>query len=147
MQLIGRYYHALEQKGRLSIPKSFRSQLGSSGIITLGLEKSLFLFAKKNWQQVALEATNLPFTQKKARDWVRLLSNNAQEVNFDSLGRIQIPDYLRDYANLSKRTCVVGSLNRIEIWDQNTYHHYIDHLQKNPEAIAESISQINDSHE
>jgi MraZ protein len=139
MYLIGRYYHALEQKGRLSIPASFRKQLGDSAILTLGLEGCLFMFAAPNWQQVALEATKLPFTQKKARDWIRLLANNAKQVEFDPLGRILIPDYLRQYAKLQKHVSIVGSLNRLEIWDQSLYHQYLDELQQHPESIAESI--------
>lgn len=140
MYLIGRYYHALEQKGRLSIPSGLRKQIGDSAILTFGLDGCLFMFATKNWQQVALEASNLPFTQKKARDWVRLLANNAVKVDFDKLGRINIPDYLRQHAGLTKRICVVGSLNRVEIWDQTIYHTYLSRVEKQKEAIAESIT-------
>ena len=99
------------------------------------------MFATKNWQKVALEASNLPFTQKNARDWVRLLANNAVEIAFDKLGRVNIPDYLREHAKLTKRICVVGSLNRVEIWDQTIYHTYLSPVEEHQEAIAESITQ------
>ena len=139
IRFIGRYYHALEQKGRVSIPAVFRDQLGSSAVITRGLDGCLFLFAKKNWARVAAEASTLPLTQKQARAWVRLLANNASEVAFDPLGRILVPDYLRTAAHLIKDIAVVGSLTHIEMWDRDTYHTYLKNIEAQAETIAESL--------
>jgi MraZ protein len=140
MRLIGRYYHALEQKGRLSIPVIFRQQLDNDAVLTTGLDGCLFIFPLTDWEKIAQEALSRPVTNKKARDWIRLLSNNAVIVTFDALGRILIPDHLKEHAELNKRVCIVGSLNRIEIWDQDRYHRYLEDLEINAEAIAESIS-------
>jgi MraZ protein len=143
MQFIGRYYHALEQKGRLSIPSTFRNTLGESAIITLGLDGGLFLFAPGEWQKIVEKTNEFAFTRKNARDWIRLLSNNAVEVSFDRLGRILIPEYLREKARLIKDVVVVGSLERIEIWDQKAYHAYLEHIESEAEAIAESLEEKN----
>jgi MraZ protein len=137
---IGRYYHALEQKGRLSIPPSLRQNLGSEAILTRGLDGCLFLFPKNNWESVIQSTQNLPLTQKTARDWVRLLANNAQSVTCDAIGRILIPDFLRESAHLVKDIVIVGSIDRIEIWDQATYHAYLKVLEQNAETIAETIT-------
>lgn len=141
MQFIGRFYHALEQKGRLSIPTSFRSQLGETVVVTAGLDGCLFLFDKENWQEVVAEATHLPLTQKTARDWTRYLAGNASEVAFDNLGRILIPEHLRTSAHLTKNTVVVGSLKRIEIWDQESYHEYLKDVDSRIENLAESLTE------
>lgn len=140
MHFIGRYYHALEQKGRLSIPKSFRNELGGQAIITRGLDGCIFLFHEKDWQSILTENDTTTFTKKNLRDWTRLLANNAQLVEFDRLGRILIPEYLRQQANVTKDTVIVGSVNRVEIWDQKTYHQYVENLENQAEDIAESIS-------
>ena len=141
LRLIGRYYHALEQKGRLSIPKTFRDQLKPEAVLTTGLDGCCFLFPQGNWQQVALEAHRLPLTQKAARDWVRYLSNNAASVSFDSQGRILIPEHLRQYGDLRKEVVVVGSLSRVEIWDRARYHQYLDTITNQAEQIAESLTE------
>lgn len=141
MQFIGRFYHALEQKGRVSIPASFRSQLGEKAIITAGLEGCLFLFDQGNWQEVVAEAAHLPLTKKNSRDWTRYLAGNAAEVSFDSLGRILIPEHLRQAANLSKNTVIVGSLKRVEIWDQDSYHAYLKDMETRVADIAESLGE------
>ncbi len=137
---IGRFYHALEQKGRLSIPVTFRTKLGDSAIITRGLDGCLFLFDEHNWQQLLQTTTKGSLTQKKHRDWARYVSNTAIQVNLDGQGRILIPEYLRDQAHLSTSAVIVGSIDRIEIWDQKTYHNYFAELEANAEAIAESLT-------
>jgi MraZ protein len=139
MKLIGRYYHALEQKGRVSIPPSIRCELGETAILTRGLDGCLFLFSIQDWGKTVSETLDLPLTQKVARDWVRLMANNATEVNFDNLNRILIPQYLREAAKLTKDVVLVGSLNRVEIWDQKTYHLYLETLEASAEAIAEKV--------
>jgi MraZ protein len=136
---IGRYYHALEQKGRLSIPVSFREGLKPSAVLTRGLDGCLFLFALKEWEVLSAQSASLPLTRKTSRDWLRLLANNAAVVTFDSLGRILIPEYLRETAGLTKQVVVVGSLTRVEIWNQASYSQYLKNLESNAETIAESI--------
>ena len=142
-RFIGRYYHALEQKGRVSIPPSLRHPLGQTAILTIGLDGCLFLFPESNWVSVVESAAAMPLTHKPARDWVRLLANNAVNVNFDHLGRILIPDYLRTHAKLSKNVVIVGSLTRIEIWDQTIYHHYLQSIASQAETIAAAVTPSN----
>ena len=139
MVFIGRYYHVLEQKGRLSIPVSFRSKLGEKVVITIGLDGCLFLLDESQWQSLIQEIETMPLTKKNSRDWARYLANNAEELGFDPQGRILIPEHLRDIAKLSKDTVIAGSINRIEIWDRDAYHIYLKELETRAETIAESM--------
>lgn len=140
MLFIGRYYHALEQKGRLSIPSKFRKDLGERPILTQGLDGCLFLYPEVEWQKIITDAQKLPFTKKHARDWVRLLANNAVELALDRIGRIKVPDYLIEYANLQKDVVIAGSFSHLEIWDRDVYHAYFEKIQDKAEEIAEQVS-------
>lgn len=140
---IGRFYHALEQKGRLSIPSSFRKQLNQSAVITAGLDGCLFLLDDDRWETLVSTVDNLPLTQKRNRDWARYLANNAASVEIDAQGRILIPEHLRQLANLKNTVVVVGSIDRIEIWNQSAYNRYLDTITHAVSDIAESISQGN----
>lgn len=141
-QFIGRYYHALEQKGRLSIPAKFRQKLGNGAIVTQGLETCLFMFHPKHWSLQMKQIQQLPYTSKVVRDWVRLQTHNAVEVEFDQLGRILIPEPLRQIAMLNKSIVIAGSLNQIEIWDQSNYHTYLKIIQSKADDIAEKIGRL-----
>jgi MraZ protein len=143
MYLTGTYYHALEQKGRVSIPKNFRSHFGSILTITLGLDGCLFLLHQDEFNRMLSEQSRLPLTHQQSRDWVRIITNNAVELTIDSLGRILIPEFLRNKVGLKKQVIIVGSLNRLEVWDQSTYHAYIDRIEEKKEEIAALVGQIN----
>lgn len=141
MNFIGRYYHALEQKGRIAIPALFRKNIGDQAILTRGLEGCLFLFPKTSWDKTVKDTISHPFTSKDIREWTRLLVHNARECEFDLQGRILIPEYLRDFAQLESECVIAGSLEYIEIWDKQKYHTYMDTLENRAEEIAEKISQ------
>jgi MraZ protein len=134
--LIGKFYHNLENNGRISLPKKFRDS-SKSWVITRGLDGCLFLLKKANFQNELNKINEVGFSKKANRDLVRLMSNEATELIPDSNGRINLPDYLIDFAQLKKSVVIVGSLNRLEIWDQTRYHQYLDQLESKAEAIAE----------
>lgn len=137
---LGRYYHTLESKGRLSLPKKFR-EAEENWIITRGLDGGLFLFRA---EEFADQLRNLPqrtFTSKQHRDFLRLMANEAQAVSVDANGRVQLPEYLIDFAHLQKEVVVVGSLSWVEIWDRTRYHTYLAELEPQAEEIAESLSR------
>lgn len=139
---IGRYYHHLEAKGRLSIPKQFRRELKSGGVITRGLDGCLFLFPASSWQKLSTKLASLPLTSPQARQFIRLLVQSATPLDLDSQGRTLIPQHLRQKANLTKNVVVAGALTRIEIWDQDRYHQHLDKLEKHPEKIEEQLTQL-----
>ena len=137
---IGRYYHTVEEKGRVSLPKTFREQ-EKQWVITRGLDGGIFLFPRQKYQEQVQTLSQLGFTKKAHRDVVRLLTNDAEEVEADSLGRIALPEHLRATAQLTKQVVIVGSFERIEIWDVEKYHAYVDTLAEHAEEIAEQIKE------
>lgn len=141
MHLIGRYYHALEQKGRLSIPASFREQLGTSIILSTGIEPHITVYCQGDWNQIMQQYAQLSQLSKNARDWQRLLAHNAHQVSPDKLGRIRIPQHLIEYAQLKKQVVVAGTLNHLEIWDQAYYHAYFDDISNRVQDITRSLEE------
>jgi MraZ protein len=135
---IGKYYHHLEKNQRISLPKKFR-ELAQSWVVTRGLDGCLFLFKPETFQANIENIANRSLTKKANRDLVRLMTNEATELNSDANGRVHLPEYLITFAQLTKDVVIVGSLNRIEIWDQEKYHQYIAQLENQAEAIAESV--------
>ena len=136
---IGKYYFKLQDKGRISLPKKFRQQ-SDQWIVTRGLDGCLFIFKADSFQQEISKLANRSFTKQAHRDLVRIMTNEAVELTADNNGRINLPDYLIDYAQLNKKLVVVGSYNRIEVWDQDHYHRYMNQLENQAEQIAETVN-------
>ncbi len=137
---IGKYYYTLEEKGRISLPKEFR-QKNNSWVVTRGLDGGLFLFEESDFQTQLESLLSRTFTKKKNRDFVRLLTNEAKVVTPDKNGRVQLPEYLISFAKLDKSVVLVGSLEKVEIWDRDTYHSYIDSIESKAEEIAETLEE------
>jgi len=85
---IGEYQHNLDNKGRLAVPAKFRASLKGGAVVTKGLDNCLFLYPKKQWDELARKLANLPINQAKARAFTRLMLAGAMEVEFDNQGRI-----------------------------------------------------------
>lgn len=138
---LGEYKHNLDYKGRVAVPKKFRTELKSGAIITKGLDKCLFLYPKESWEQLTERLRQLSVTQADTRAFGRYLFGGASEVEFDSLGRIKIPDYLLAYASLSKEVMLVGLLDRVEIWNSKKWEKLAVEIESKGESIAEKLSE------
>jgi len=140
--LIGEYQHNLDAKKRLAIPSKFRKELGEGAVLTRGLDNCLFVFPLPQWNQLAEKLGNLPMTQQSTRAFARLLLSGAMEVEFDVLGRILIPEYLKNYAGLKKSAVIAGVYSRLEIWDAERWESYKEKLEKDSDSIAEKLGEL-----
>ncbi|MDO8584258.1 MAG: division/cell wall cluster transcriptional repressor MraZ [bacterium] len=139
---IGEYHHTLDDKGRLAIPIKFRAALDEGAVVTRGLDHSLFLYTKREWETLASKLASLPLGQADTRAFTRLMLAGAMEVEVDKSGRVNIPEYLRAYAGLKKDTVVVGLYNRMEIWDEAAWKSYVTTTESEGDAIAERLSSL-----
>lgn len=139
---IGEYQHNLDIKGRVAIPAKFREQLKEGTIITRGLDRCLFVFSRSEWETLAKKLVALPLAQANSRAFVRLMLAGAMDVEVDNQGRILIPDYLREYANLKKRLIVAGLYNRIEIWDSENWKRYKSKTESSADEVAEKLGEL-----
>jgi len=140
--LIGEYSHTLDDKKRLMMPAKIRKSLGEGIVITKGLDSCLFVYPLPEWQKLADKLSKLPISQGNARSFARLILAGASETEIDSLGRILIPDYLRDYAHLNKEIVIVGVYNRLEVWDKNSWEEYRKNSESSGNDLAEKLGEL-----
>jgi MraZ protein len=138
---IGQYTHSLDDKGRISVPTKFRSGLTKGCVVTRGLDRSLFLYSMSAWERLAEKLAALPLGKSDTRAFARLMLAGAMEAEIDGSGRIMIPLYLREYAGLSKRAVVTGLMDRIEIWDEETWNTYRSRTEAEGNDIAERLGE------
>jgi MraZ protein len=139
---IGEYKHSIDLKKRVALPSKFRAGLGSSVVITRGLDNCLFVYPMKTWEELAEKLGTMPIGEATTRSFVRLMLAGAVDVVADSQGRVLIPDYLREYAKLEKNVVVAGLFNRLEIWDENKWNEYKRKAEENSDEIAENLGKL-----
>ncbi len=140
--LIGEYSHTIDAKKRLAIPARLRRELGTKAVITRGLDNCLFIFPQKEWQKLVEKLSNLPFGERNSRSFVRLILAGATEVNLDSLGRVLVPDYLKNYAQLKKNVIIAGVYNRLEVWDKARWDMFKQQSEKEVDNMAERLGEL-----
>ena len=52
LMFMGEYHHNIDEKGRIVIPTKFRELLENNFIVTKGIEKCLYVYAKKDWDKL-----------------------------------------------------------------------------------------------
>jgi len=139
---IGEYKHNLDDKGRLAIPAKFRVSLKKGAVVTKGLDNCLFLYSKEQFEIIAKKFASLPISQARARAFSRHMLAGAMDVEFDSQGRITLPEYLRSFSDLKKNVVVAGLYNHLEIWNEAAWNKYKTESEKNSNAIAEEMGDL-----
>lgn len=141
--LIGEYIHTIDIKNRMSLPVKFRKEMGKKIIITPGLDSCLFLFTSKEWLKVSKRLSgsdsDLSFLSADKRSFNRFMFGRATEVEVDSIGRILIPDFLKDRIGLKDRAAVIGVEDRVEVWNDKTWVEYRGVVEKQADQLAEKL--------
>jgi len=140
--LIGQYEHTIDNKKRLALPAKFRGELGDKVIVTKGVEKCLVVYTEKEFKIMSEKLSNLTISQAEARSFTRIMLAGAMEINFDKLGRVLIPDYLKNYAGLKKDVIICGLSNRLEVWDSTAWEEYTQKAEKGVDQIVSKLGSL-----
>lgn len=141
--LIGEYIHTIDEKNRISMPSKFRKELGKKIIITPGLDSCLFIFTAKEWTKVSKKLSGadseLSFLKADQRSFNRYMFGRAAEVEIDSIGRILIPDFLKDRIGLKDKAAIIGVEDRVEIWNDKAWSQNQEAVEKQAGGLAEKL--------
>ncbi|MNJ46381.1 cell division protein MraZ [compost metagenome] len=140
---MGEFQHNIDDKGRMIIPAKFRELLGTSFVVTRGLDKCLFVYPLPEWEALEHKLKALPLMKSDARAFTRFFFSGATECEWDKQGRVNLPSTLRDYAKLEKECAVLGVSNRVEIWSRDTWEQYFQQSEDTFNEIAEKLVDFN----
>lgn len=126
LSLLGEYNAKLDNKGRVMFPKNLQNQM--KGLEKQGFvvnrdvfQKCLVIYPMNEWEAISKQVNSLNrFIQKNAV-FIRKFNNGATIIELDGVGRINMPNNLRNWADLNKDVIFLGNGNRIELWDRGEY--------------------------
>ena len=140
--LIGEYSYTIDSKKRLAIPAKFRPEIGKKVVITYGLDNCLFVYPMKAWEAIVGKLAQLSVGRADSRGFNRFMLAGAVEADVDSMGRVLLPDFLRQYAVLRERVVITGVSDRAEIWDESKWKTYKAGVQKRADELAEKLGEV-----
>jgi len=137
----GEYEHAMDDKGRLTIPARFRAELAERLFVTRGLDGCLYVLTPNAWKDLSEKVANLPLAQSSARLFSRMIFSGT-ECKLDKQGRILIPPPLRDHANIESEVVVIGVNSRLEIWSKKRWQEQTTRMEEESSSIAEQLTSL-----
>jgi MraZ protein len=137
--------YSVDDKGRVSLPAKLRKYVSPDAndtfVVTRGFEQCLFVFPIDEWNKLESNLRGLSPYDPEHRRFIRAILELAQESQLDTQQRISIPPELRDYADIQNEVRIIGTLDKIELWNPKIYEEYKISQPESYENIAAKIMQ------
>ena len=136
LRFAGEYHKTLDLKNRVNIPAKFRKALNpinnKTFVITRGFDQCLVLYPIYEWNIVEQQLSSLSSIRNKHRSFVRSIVRHASYVQYDTQGRIIVPEDLKKFSKIKKDVIIIGMINKIELWS-------LDNIEKHDNASNDSM--------
>jgi MraZ protein len=122
------YESKLDAKGRLVLPSRIKAQLpeGSNELVVRrGFEQCLIIYPMVEFKKVFSKISALNEFNEEFRKLQRNFFSGTATVELDNMGRFVIPKNMLAYAQLDKDVILVGTGNKVEVWNPTIYEKYI----------------------
>jgi transcriptional regulator MraZ len=142
----GRFDHAIDEKGRVSIPARFRDVLAREGHDRMYItnfifegQKLLELYPPAEWERMVEKFAERRTGDRNAQLFETFYIGGAHEVQVDRQGRILIPPKLREFAGFGRDVTFSARHNRFQLWDRLTLERILKSAEEqllDPEFLA-----------
>ena len=126
---LGQFQHNLDDKGRLMIPARFRELLAAGAFITQGFDRCLMVMTDMYFRQVYDRISAMNLADPNTRLLRRFILSNAYPIEIDKVGRILIPQNLRQGIMLENEAIVAGQGDYFEVWTPAEWNAQMAQLQ------------------
>ena len=125
---LGTHHHALDSKGRVSIPARYREVLSAQAepglILTINFgdaSKCVVAYPREPFYRLAERLVSDGPMDPRLERYARAILPTATEVAPDRQGRILLPQSLRELVGIDREVTWVGMFNRMEIWNRTRW--------------------------
>lgn len=130
LQLRGSQTTKLDGKGRIKLPVGFRSEIeqehGNEFYITSLRGDYIRLYPFDVWDELEKSIAGRGARKPVVKKFLRATSYYGQKALMDSQGRLLLPQGLRESARLDDEVRVVGSMDHLEIWRDDTLKNAVE---------------------
>ncbi|MEW6284194.1 MAG: division/cell wall cluster transcriptional repressor MraZ [Candidatus Eremiobacterota bacterium] len=136
----GTYEHSLDDKGRLTIPSSFRKDFMDGAVLRKDKTGCVEILPREAWNLFLEKLRAISRTDVRAQRWITHQLAGAVLTELDKQGRVLLPNDMRAHADLAGGTVVVtGALDRLKVWSQDRWSHFVADAEA--EDLDEYVNQ------
>ncbi|MBI2909084.1 MAG: division/cell wall cluster transcriptional repressor MraZ [Chloroflexi bacterium] len=136
---LGEYEYSVDDKGRISIPPKFRPLFKDGIILCRGWDQCITVYPPEQWQKTTEIVTSRPPTQSRSRRLNRHFFAGASSTELDGQGRVVLPSYLREYADIKEAAVLIGVNSYLEIWSKRLWAEEERLSEEEAKHIAETL--------
>ena len=116
--------------------------MGRKVVLTRGLDKCVAIFTEKEWKKIAEKLSGSSMLQADNRNFNRFMFGGAVEAEVDSIGRVLLPDFLKEWGKLASKVVVIGVQTRVEVWNEEAWKSSKETIEKQADTLAEKLGQV-----
>jgi MraZ protein len=146
----GRFDHAIDEKGRVSIPVRFREVLEAEGRDRLFItnhiferERCLALYRPREWDELVSRIGEKARFDRDIQLFQTLYIGGAHEIQTDRQGRILIPPKLREFARLDHEVTFSAQIDHFQLWDKPALERILSAAEERLMSDPEFLSKLN----
>ena len=138
--LIGKYFHTVDAKGRVSMPAKFRDSLGGQFVLSCGRGQCLQIYSMEEWMKFMEKL--LALKGSDANKLRKAILSNSVDCEIDAQGRILLPAEYRSFAKILREVAFIGMCDHAEIWDKGAWDKQTEGVEFTPEGIEELMESL-----
>jgi MraZ protein len=124
--LIGEHELTIDEKNRLLIPSEIRKSMnserdGDAFFLVLGLNRKPWLYPERFYEQLVFQAQPDITPGEEQLDFAHANFALASRLEWDSQGRLLIPEKTLRRTELSREVTLIGAGDHLEIWNRSDW--------------------------
>jgi MraZ protein len=140
MAFEGTAEYSLDAKNRLTVPARFRADFGAGLTLAKGIERCVALWKPADYDAYRAAALQgMHPLSLEARKLKTYFSANSMPAELDAAGRVMVPGFLMEHANLSKEVTVIGAEDHLQLWERSAWADYNQQLHDDVVSITSSL--------
>ena len=112
----GTFEGRVDAQNRIVVPLKFRPELQGGFVLARGWDQNIDAFPLREWERVVSESEKFSDLDDNARVYKRLIVGSGQDVELDRQGRSVLPNFLRNFADITDNVVIVGRIRYFEVW-------------------------------
>ena len=119
---VGEFVHALDSKGRVTIPSKWRISGGDNTYLALPNPGGyVTVYPPKMVSRLEEKVAAASLSDARAQSLLMELFSKAHSFGCDKQGRINLNDKLLEHAGISGKAVLVGNFSAFAIWSEERY--------------------------
>jgi MraZ protein len=138
----GTFDHTLDAKNRLTMPARYRSALADGVVLAMPVDQQpcVGVWRPRDYEDYSRRAlSGLPPLSRKLAELERFFYGGSQDSELDAAGRVIIPAFLSDKAQLAKEVVIVGAGDRLELWSRERWNEHQTALLSGVASITANV--------